>query len=153
MNGLGNYLNRIDGSLAQVEASRKCGCDGTAIFRLTVNNNEKKTYTELLTALEKGPFAKVANVPRMPWLDKPQSGMLRGFVYSASSASPADGAEVSLVGTTHRVYTDGSGYYAFVGVKPGDYLISVKYKKGLHTEAKRVKIKRERVSRRDIILP
>ncbi len=153
VNGLGNYLNTISGSLSQIEATRKSGCDGVSLFRFGVNNSEKKPYTELLKALKKRPYNRIAPVPQTHWLDKPKTGMLHGFVYSAADAAPADDVEVSLVGTKHTTHTDGSGYYGFVQVKPGSYRISVRDDKGLHVETKKVRIERGRVTKRDIILP
>ena len=65
------------------------------------------------------------NIPAMPWKSNPTKGHMMGTVTLASSGAWADGATVSITGPESRtMYTDGTGFYAFIDLTPGSYQIT-----------------------------
>jgi uncharacterized lipoprotein YddW (UPF0748 family) len=126
VNGLGVYLNTIQGTLEQVLESQMLGTDGVCFFRFSSNTRTEGTPRgELYRWLRESLFRVPASVPPAPWLEKQETAMLCGTVYGVGG-KPLDGAEVTLTGTDKRVTTSGTGYYAFVGLKPGTYELSVR---------------------------
>ncbi len=51
--GQGNYMNTIEGSLAQIRSTREAGADGYCLFRFAANNNQDIPYKKLLQALRR----------------------------------------------------------------------------------------------------
>ena len=123
VNGLGNYMNAISGSVEQVLFTRQSGGSGVCLFRYGVNNNEGKPPMELLKTLREKAFPNMARIPKTPWIEKPDTGIIRGFVYRSDETRIVDGIKMALLGTGKEVFTDGSGYYALVHVAPGNYEI------------------------------
>lgn len=149
VNGLGNYLNSVEDSIRQIKDSRDLGADGSCLFRFGVNNNENKPHTSLLNAAAEGPWEEWAPVPEMEWIDDPTSGILKGRVYIGKDKKPVDAARVRL--NDHTIYTDGSGYYAFVGVRPGNTKISIEYEdESLIIEG--IEIKKGQIMTKDILI-
>jgi len=125
VNGLGNLMNTIPGSVEQVLISRSAGAGGVCFFHYARNNNEGKPPVELLNALRREAFVSFAPVPKTPWLEKPDTGIIRGFLYRSDKNRIVDGMKLTLWPSGKEVYSDGSGYYAFVRIAPGDHEIHV----------------------------
>lgn len=125
VNGLGNYLNSIPESIAQVEAGSENGAHGSCLFRFGVNNNEDKPYGDLLKSLRESPWKKPVKVPATPWLQKPETGMIRGVVVKGRNKSPVQDIKVILGKDDAVVHTDGSGNFYFVNLAPGEKMITV----------------------------
>ena len=79
--------------------------------------------------------------------------MIRGFVSQGDSPKPVDGIKVALMGRERTVYTDGSGYYAFVGVKPGDCTIGVLESARRPVAFKKVILKAGEIITADLTIP
>jgi len=129
VNGLGNYLNSIAGSIEQVKAGRENGAHGSCLFRFGVNNNQEKPYDQLLLALKNQVYKSSVSPPEYPSLDKKGTGFIRGFVFKGDFSQGIDGIQLKIKGTDKTVYTDGSGYFAFVNLKPGETVVEIKIDK------------------------
>lgn len=72
------------------------------------------------------PFATDVPVPPMDWRDHPKTGIVKGFVLTPALV-PVDGAAVTLRhgGKTETRPTDGTGFYAFVDLPPGNDTLEV----------------------------
>jgi len=100
--------------------------EGIADINLPMNyNSEQKPHEELLKLLRNKAFPNIAQVPKTPLLEKPDTGIIRGFVYRGDKAGVLDGMKMTLSAAGKQVFTDGSGYYAFVRVPPGLHEIRV----------------------------
>ncbi|HLK59776.1 MAG TPA: carboxypeptidase-like regulatory domain-containing protein, partial [Chthonomonadaceae bacterium] len=78
------------------------------------------------TPLQAAPFPTDAPLPPMPWKTRPRSGDLKGFVLTPE-LNPIDGATVTVKrhGKTWTHRTDGTGFYAFVDLPPGDIVVTL----------------------------
>ena len=135
--GMGNYLDSLDESLAQIRRARTrspsgARADGVSIYVYNQTNKDQWPFSQFIEAMTLNPvtspaipvFAPHALMPSMPWKSEPTTGHLMGFVTQAGG--PADGATVTLGGPARRMATsDGSGFYGFVDLAPGVYRISV----------------------------
>ncbi len=72
------------------------------------------------------PFPAPVPLPPMDWKLHPKRGIIKGFVLT-SRLDPVDGATVTVRGRgkTYTRLTDGTGFYAFVDLPPGDYALRV----------------------------
>lgn len=72
------------------------------------------------------------SVPNMPWKTSPTKGHIKGTV-TLGSISWIDGATVSITGPISRTMpTDGTGFYAFIDLPPGNYTVTAS-KSGIAT--------------------
>ena len=61
--------------------------------------------------------------PLLKWKHKPRECIIKGVIKGADGI-PADGAEIILMGETEKkVRSDGTGFYAFTGLRPGKYVV------------------------------
>ena len=66
-----------------------------------------------------------ANIPALPWKVSPTKGHISGTVTYAANGAWADGASVKIEGPdTRTMLCDGTGFYAFIDVTPGSYVIT-----------------------------
>lgn len=65
-------------------------------------------------------FSEPSAVPEATWLTRPTQGFIKGVV--ARDGKPVDGAIVTL--GNRRTHTDGTGFYAFARVVPGNHTVS-----------------------------
>lgn len=72
------------------------------------------------------PFPTSVPPPPMPWKTAPKQAHLKGYVLTPA-LDPIDGAAVTLWqgGRRYRGVTDGTGFYAFANVPPGEYRVRV----------------------------
>src|SRR5579871_186733 len=70
------------------------------------------------------PFPTDAPLPPMPWKIRPKQGILKGFALTPN-LQPMDGVIVTVRGhgKTYRRHADGTGFYAFLTLPPGDYRV------------------------------
>ncbi len=148
--GVGNWFNTIPNTLELMRISRQKSDAGHLPFgvmlysyggtNLSDTKGVKRKRQELQYQSsfydslskpskysQKPPFPKDAVVPSMKWKTDPKNGIIKGFVRDGNFA-PLDGAEVKLFSgqsiVTHT--TDGTGFYAFVEVKPGSHSVQIK---------------------------
>ncbi len=150
VSGMGSYLNTIEGAIAQIQAARALDADGTAIFRLAVNNNEDKPWQALLTKLENTIYSSPAPIPECVPLKKREYGILNGTVTTMKGA--VDGEELTLTllddnSVEHTTHTSGTGFYAFFKVPKGKYTLESSH---YGTLKKSVKVKAGKIVTKDI---
>lgn len=94
-----------------------------------------------------------APVPPMPWKTSPTKGHIKGNVTFASSVW-IDGAYIHATGPgfDKSMYTDGTGFFAFIDVPPGDYTVSCNAN-GYGTTAKAVHVTAGHVASADCDFP
>lgn len=124
--GLGCYLNPQDATMRQISRALAALPLGFCLFSYastsdsgTGINEYEEAFYERLAGLGPTPA-----MPRLPWKTQPTIGMVFGTVLK-DDLQWADGVEVVLRGPVERrMLTDGTGFYAFVGVPPGSYQLS-----------------------------
>jgi len=155
--GVGGYLSRPEGVVAQIARARaaagRARADGVSIFsyfvpsagpaqpatapaQAAVGKREAEVSPPparldfLVNGLPPaaGPFAQLASVPSMRWLDEPNRGSLAGTV--TRSGAGVEGVRVRitrrrLFGGTKQVVTDANGWFGAMGLKPGRYRVQV----------------------------
>ncbi|MGH3655216.1 MAG: carboxypeptidase regulatory-like domain-containing protein, partial [Micromonosporaceae bacterium] len=166
------YLNSVSDSVAQVrEALRPTAAGNTAAGwsgysyanpsrealgqPADVKDAERDKLAAALTTGEDAPFADDAAVPVMPWKADPTEGHIAGRVTTDDTA--ADQATVVLrplgAGEVQRRSTDGDGWYGFVHLAPGRYLVRVELPDGTAGDPARVvTVKAGKISTADIAL-
>jgi uncharacterized lipoprotein YddW (UPF0748 family) len=150
VNGSALYLNSIEDSVAQVRqalaptAAGNTAAGWTGYSYANPSNAfvggpveqraaERAALTEALTTGPDAPFAEPAAVPAMPWKARPRDGHVTGRL-TLRDGTPADQVEVTL----HRLFgsdrqtvrTDGDGWFGFVHVDPGWYLVKADLPRG-----------------------
>lgn len=133
------YLNTIPDTLDQIRIARTNGADGVCLYSYASyakGEASRDTFTAAL--IQPGGynkdlppvFAKPVTSPEMPWKTKPTKGHLKGFIYGGGSTNALDGATVTLSGPVQRKQTsDATGFYGFVDLAPGNYLLEVAFDK------------------------
>lgn len=87
-------------------------------------------------------FAEDAHVPDMPWKSRPSRGHLVGTLL-LTNGTGLDQVPVELTNlrtgrkVTGRV-TDGAGWFGFVDLEPGSWLVKAKLPRGVHGDASEV---------------
>lgn len=135
--GMGNYLNSLEETLAQIRRARGrsvsgAQADGLSIYAYHQTNKDNLSFAQFVEATTLGTtpspaipvFAPNARIPAMPWKSEPTTGHLMGFVIT--NDKPVDGASVTLAGPARRTTaTDGNGFYGFVDLPPAVYRVTV----------------------------
>lgn len=139
----GTWFNSIPNIFKQIEAIRAPSAKGNRPAgvllycyggtNLGEDGKEQRYNEEMYAALgspskysSRPPFEGKVEFPALPWKTNPQFGHLKGFVLIADGLRPVDGAVVSVSGPSKRkILTDGTGFYAFIDLPPGEYKISV----------------------------
>ena len=132
----GIWLNSIEDSFQQIRAIRNPSKKGSSPAGVMLycyaetnidSRGETVSYNDdfynKIGNPDHGPFKDVVEFPKLPWKVKPKFGHIQGFALEAQSLKPVDGMLVSLVGQNRSVRSDGTGYFAFVDVKPGNYKV------------------------------
>ncbi len=121
--GIGGYFNPHEAVLTQYREALKREL-GTSLFsyhRPIKETTETQQYgfaSPLWDALGQEIYPETVEPPRPRW--RTQCAVLAGFLKD-SSGTVVDGGEVVLAGTKQKATSDGSGFFAFVGLKPGTY--------------------------------
>jgi hypothetical protein len=95
----------------------------------SVRDAERDKLVEALTVGPDAPFADEATVPVMPWKATPTEGHVSGRV-ALRTGTPLDQVSVTLRplttgGKPITRLTDGDGWFGFVHLRPGIYLVHV----------------------------
>ncbi|MEM8532935.1 MAG: family 10 glycosylhydrolase [Chloroflexota bacterium] len=145
------YLNFIEGSVDQVRKALEPSDNGNSavgwvgysyrtpdVGTLTGERTGEEGRAELIRALTEPSeyddvvspvFADTASIPAMPWKDAPTQGHLRGIVQDRDGTA-VDQMQVQIYALPERELvdtriTDGSGWFGFVDLEPGRYLVRV----------------------------
>ncbi len=147
VNGPALYLNEVEDSVVQLRDTLTPTATGnvavgwsgysyanqsqTAAATGATAQVKRAEQQKLVTALTTGPnapFAEKASVPEMTWKSRPATGHVAGTV-SLPHGRALDQVGVTLKrfpgGAEQTRLTDGSGWFGFVDVKPGFYLVKV----------------------------
>lgn len=119
----GENLNSLNDVIAQIRATRNLpGLAGISTYAYAEPRlgSPRTPDTEFFDAIKKEFFSEPAAVPDSPWLSRPTTGLIKGVV--ARGGEPVDGATVTLGNRT--THTDGTGFYAFNHVPPGNHRVS-----------------------------
>lgn len=128
---------------------------GTDLPAVAVTGSDRLAFLADGASGAPGAFARPAPVPAMPWIARPEHGMVAGTIRGAA-ANDIDGIPVRI---KHRrwwpfsnvtwVATDGNGYFALAKVKPGSYEVSVRSAAGMRAKT-RITVVRGAVARADL---
>jgi len=141
--GLGVYLNSIEGTLNQISHARDStpslnSTDGILMYSYAVTNDEamggggspapnSDFYDALVNPSAYSanpPFPFAVPTPDLTWKTAPTTGHLKGNV--TLNSAWVDGATVTIAGPESRaIKTDGTGFYAFIDLLPGNYAVTV----------------------------
>lgn len=136
--GPGIYMNTIPNSIYQIRQTRDYynGRKAAGVVMYSyASTNKSQTYpnSDFYSALsnpsvyDPNPtpvFSTSTSVPAMTWKTAPTRGHIRGHVVDCGAR--VDGAIVYLTGQESRsIRTDGTGFYAFIDLAPGQYTLSI----------------------------
>jgi hypothetical protein len=120
--GPGVYLNSIADSFEQIQMAMDLGADGVNLYDYQSTNNEDVPDEEFFRRLREELWPEAVPVPPRPWIDDPVYGSVIGQVFD--SEEWVDGATVTVDGV-ETMLTDGTGFYGFFRLMPGEHSISV----------------------------
>ena len=144
---VGNWFNTIPQNLEMIEICRSKSAKGKLPYGVMLysyagtNASEDKDakgkrkeldyqpafYAALSQAsAQPAPFPTDAPLPPMAWKETPQTGIVKGFLLTPN-LDPVDGAAVSVHGHGKNLtrFADGTGFFAFVDLPPGEYTVRV----------------------------
>ncbi len=149
VNGPALYLNSVSDSVRQAHlalapttaGNTAAGWSGYSYANPSMDvpdegrEAEQDRLAAALTTGPEAPFAERADVPGMPWKDRPGEGHVTG-VLTLRDGTPLDGAEVTLIplfpgGEAQTRRADGSGWFGFAHVDPGLHLARVDLPRGV----------------------
>ena len=144
---VGNWFNTIPQNLDMIEICRSKSAKGKLPYGVMLysyagtNASEDKDakgkrkeldyqpafYAALSQpSSQPAPFPTDAPLPPMPWKETPKAGIVKGFLLTPD-LDPVDGALVTVRGHGKSVtrQADGTGFFAFVDLPPGEYTLRV----------------------------
>ncbi|MBE0536644.1 MAG: family 10 glycosylhydrolase [Phycisphaerae bacterium] len=122
----GAYMqDTVQDAVDQLLAARSWGAAGLNIYDWgsEVNGNKYgETRTDFYREIKAQVFPTWVDPPMHAWKVRPETGIIEGTV--TAGGVPVDHAVVMLNGRpATTTYTDGSGWYAIMGIEPGDYAV------------------------------
>lgn len=170
---IGNWFNTIPQNLDLMEICRSTSAKGKLPYGIMfysycgTNASEEKDaagkrkeleYQPAFYAALSQPTAKLAPfptdvpLPPMPWKENPKAGIVKGFLLTPD-LNPVDGALVTVRGRGKRFTraADGTGFFAFVDLPPGEYTLQVKAN-GYEKQQKKVTIAAGKVTTQQFTL-
>ncbi|HNT34569.1 MAG TPA: family 10 glycosylhydrolase [bacterium] len=137
--GQGAYLNDPQGTVAQMKFDLSLPeIDGTALYCYSEARREADTKIVpdplIFDPIKNEIFTTPVDPPVAEWIVNPTKGICAGTVKVGKE--PADRAIVTLSPGGKQTHTDGTGFYAFMDVEPGDYQLKAKPLAGKETSEK-----------------
>jgi len=127
--GPGVYLNTVEDGFAQIRQAIEMGADGVMLYAWGGLTNDKTvTRKQYFERLKKEIFPEPVDLPARPWKDDPVYGSIIGRVTDQSGKWLED-VLVTLDGVEPAL-TDGTGFYSFFRVDPGEHTVSFRDEKG-----------------------
>lgn len=160
--GLGNFLNPIEDTLRQVQrvwepTPRGNRARGICFYSYATTNTdaqgeEQKHNPAFYEALGKV-FGQWVPVPPAVWKEKPIAGHIKGTILNAETLDAEDHALVTLkgAGLEREQYVDGTGFFGFAHLPPGEYTLHVLTRSGLSQRVK-AKVQAGRVTTRNLLM-
>jgi uncharacterized lipoprotein YddW (UPF0748 family) len=134
--GPGVYLNATTNTVNQIYFCRETAkAQGVVNYSYQETNSEGVSNTAFYNMMSTRFYSTATNTPDMPWKSQPTTGILKGHVYSSlvapvpyhngkvvykSRVVARNEATLSAWTTT----TDGTGFYAFIDLPPGNYTVT-----------------------------
>ena len=127
--GPGTYLNSLPDAIAEIAMTRTPSPAGNYAhgysgysYRVPYSGG---TWAGFSSSLLSQINTNWADIPDMPWKTAPTNGHIMGTVTIGGTGAWADHATVNLTGPTSRSqYVDGTGFYAFIDLPPGNYTVT-----------------------------
>lgn len=160
--GLGNFLNPIEDTLKQVSrvwepTQRGNRARGICFYSYATTNTgadgkEQKHNPAFYETLGKV-FGQWVPVPPAVWKEKPVAGHVKGTVLSADTLDAEDHTRVILTGAglEREQYVDGTGFFGFAYLPPGEYTLSFVTQSGYRQSVK-VKVQAGKVTTRNLLV-
>ncbi|MCL6475354.1 MAG: family 10 glycosylhydrolase [Firmicutes bacterium] len=160
--GLGNFLNPIEDTLKQLQrvwepTPRGNKPRGVCFYSYATTNTdaegkEQKHNPAFYEALGKA-FGGWVPVPPAMWKEKPVNGHIKGTILHADTLDPADHTLVVLkgMGQEREQYVDGTGFFGFVHLPPGEYRLTVQ-PRGAKALTLKVKVEAGKVTTCNLLL-
>lgn len=121
----GETLNSLPDVVAQMTATRDIpGLAGLATYCYAETRKEWRRDppdTTFFDTIKETFYSRPAEVPEMKWLSEPTEGLVKGVI--TRDGKTWDGARVRAGDQT--TITDGTGFYAFARLRPGDVTVEV----------------------------
>jgi len=129
--GAGTYLNTSSDAITELLKTRDASPSGNYAAGYCIYDYKLPYEGGTWAAFEPSLVASVnsaqAAVPDMPWKSSPTLGHVCGTVTCKSDGTWADGATVTINGPTNRgMRADGTGFYAFIDLPPGTYVVTAR---------------------------
>jgi len=127
--GPGIYLNSLSNAILELQMTRNAspagnyadGFCGYSYFLPYASGSWAGFSPTFISQVSPSPV----NIPTMPWKTAPTKGHISGTVTYLTGGAWADGATVTISGPESRsMYCDGTGFYAFIDLTPGAYLVT-----------------------------
>jgi hypothetical protein len=123
--GIGAYLQTtVQNSIDQLAWVRSRGAAGLNIYDWgsEVQAASPATRADFYSALKTQLYSDWADPPEPTWKTQPTTGIFQGNLTYAKA--PIDHGTVVLETSPEQsTYTDGMGWYAFIDVPPGEYML------------------------------
>jgi uncharacterized lipoprotein YddW (UPF0748 family) len=134
--GPGIYLNSTTNTANQIYYCRATAhAQGVVNYSYQATNNEGVSNTAFYTMMSSRFYSTATNTPSMSWKSQPTTGILKGHTY-CTDPSPLpyfNGIKVYKARVVARndstlsawtTTTDGTGFYAFMDLLPGNYTVA-----------------------------
>lgn len=116
--------------ITQLDHSRNLACgstNGAAIYAYA-------SMSSSIMNAARSVWSSKVSVPAMPWKTSPTRGHIKGNVTFGQTVW-VDGATISITGPVSRtMYSDGTGFFAFIDVPPGTYTVNCNSSYGIQTQ-------------------
>ncbi|MFB3897265.1 MAG: family 10 glycosylhydrolase [bacterium] len=135
--GPGIYLNSTTNTATQIFYCRATAhAQGVIDYSYQETNDEGVSNTAFYTMMSSRFYSTVTNTPDMPWKSQPTTGILKGHAYDTSLLSPVPYFNGKVIYKARIVarnestlaawttMTDGTGFYAFLDLPPGNYTVT-----------------------------
>lgn len=120
--GPGVYLNSVEDGFDQIRLAFELGADGVNLYSYNGTNNEDVSREVYLQRLHDEVFPEPAPLPARLWRETPTYGALIGQVFVGDDW--VDGALITVDGVS-TMLTDGTGFWGFFRLLPGEHMIQV----------------------------
>lgn len=154
--GPGIYLNSLSNAISMLLMTRQPSPSGNHgqgfcgySYRVPFSGG---TWAQFQPALVAQVTPSSTDIPSMPWKTSPTLGHIRGTVVSAADGLAVDGAIIGVTGpVTRGQIADGTGFFAFIDLPPGSYMLNVS-KGGFVTQVAAVTVSAGTVQTKDFVL-
>jgi len=121
--GPGIYLNTVEDGFEQIRIAIEKGADGVMMYSWNGWSKDKDiSRKQFFQKLKKEIFPEPVSFPPRPWKQDPVYGSVIGQITDQSDKW-LDGVVVILDGTKPQI-TDGTGFYSFFRVDPGEHTVA-----------------------------